>query len=75
MDRAAHHDPYGTCERGRCNHDLARAIGVAELWGSDGPFAVAHLIAGPMTSRPTLFDDEERPYHSDVIAEQQRWAV
>jgi len=75
MDRAAHHDPYGTCERGRCNHDLARAIGVAELWGSDGPFAVAHLIAGPMTSQPTLFDDEERPYHSDVIAEQQRWAV
>lgn len=70
-----HGNPYATCERGRCNHDLARAVGIEELWGGDGPFAVTHLISGSVTSRPTLFDDDERPYEPDDAAEQQRWAV
>lgn len=70
-----HADPYAACERGRCNHDLARAVGIAELWEADGPFAVAHLVPGTAVTRPTLFDDDELPYEPDLVAEQQRWAV
>ena len=70
-----HNDPYAGCERGRCNHDLARAVGLAELWGADGPYAFTHAVSAPATLPPALFDDEERPYEPDVAAEQQRWAV
>ena len=68
-------DTYAACEHGRCNHDLARAVGIDELWEADGPFAVAHLASGSATTRPALFDDDERPYQPDLVAEQQRWAV
>jgi hypothetical protein len=64
-------DPYDSCERGRCNHDLARAVGLAELWGDDGPFPAGVVQLRPSTA---LFDDEER-YVPDVAAEQQRWAM
>ncbi|MFH1104548.1 MAG: hypothetical protein V1757_06350 [Actinomycetota bacterium] len=70
-----HLDPYAACERGRCNHDLARAVGIADLWGTDGPYAISHVIFGPLRQSPALFDDEERPYEPDPAAEQQRWAV
>ncbi|OFW66916.1 MAG: hypothetical protein A2Z12_01085 [Actinobacteria bacterium RBG_16_68_21] len=71
-----HHDPYAPCELGSCNHDLARAVGIAELWSADGPYAFAHVVSGVATTPPpALFDDEERPYESDIPAEQQRWAV
>lgn len=66
-------DPYDTCERGRCNHDLARAIGLAELWGDDGPYPAGMVVVRPGGS-VALFDDEER-YVPDIAAEQQRWAV
>lgn len=64
-------DPYRTCESGRCNHDLARAVGIAELWASDGPFVPSHLVIAlaPPPRGPVLFDDDEEP------AFQQRWAV
>lgn len=65
-------DPYDTCERGRCNHDLARAVGLAELWGDDGPFPAGVVT---LRSSPALFDDDQEPYVPDVAAEQQRWAV
>jgi len=64
-------DPYDSCERGRCNHDLARAVGLAELWGDDGPFPAGSVMVRSTTA---LFDDEER-YVPDLAAEQQRWAV
>jgi len=65
-------DPYDSCEHGRCNHDLGRAVGVAELWGSDGPYP-----GGPVVLRlraSALFDDEEESV-PDLVADQQRWAV
>lgn len=62
-------DPYRACEQGRCNHDLARAVGIAELWGGDGPFSPGHLVVHLGAPRPALFDDDEAP------AVQQRWAV
>lgn len=65
-------DPYDSCEHGRCNHDLGHAVGIDELWGSDGPYP-----GGPMVVRlrgSALFDDEENAV-PDRIAEQQRWAV
>jgi len=70
-----HVDPYASCERGRCNHDLARAVGIAELWGDDGPFAIARLVPGTSARRGALFDDDEQPYEPNLVAEQQRWAV
>ena len=66
-------DPYDTCERGRCNHDLARAVGLAELWGDDGPFPAGVVLVRPSGS-PVLFADDEE-YVPDIAAEQQRWAV
>lgn len=68
-------DPYAMCERGRCNHDLARAVGVADLWGEDGPYAFPRLLSGGDTPQAALFDDGEQPYEPDLVAEQQRWAV
>jgi hypothetical protein len=74
VEPAETHDPYDSCERGRCNHDLARAVGIGELWGVDGPFP-----AGAITLRPggaaVLLDDEDAPYEPDFAVEQQRWAV
>jgi hypothetical protein len=61
-------DQYRACETGRCGHDLARAVGVAELWGGDGPFAPQPVIA-LTTRRPVRFADDAEP------AVQQRWAV
>lgn len=62
-------DSYRDCESGRCNHDLARAVGIAELWASDGPFVPSHLVLTLPPPGPVLFDDDEAP------ALQQRWAV
>lgn len=72
METTEINDPYDGCERGRCNHDLARAVGIAELWGSDGAYP-----SGPIVLRPgavVLFEDEQQ-YVPDLVAEQQRWAV
>jgi hypothetical protein len=65
-------DPYDTCERGRCNHDLARAVGLAELWGDDGPYPAGMVVLRP--GGVALLDEEER-HVPDIAAEQQRWAV
>ena len=57
-------DPYRACEHGQCNHDLARAVTVADLLGDDGPFPPRQMIVNLGTSRPsapTLFDDMEEP--------------
>ena len=71
MGREDFTDPYDSCEHGRCNHDLARAVGLAELWGDDGPFPAGAVLVRPSSA---LFDDEEQ-YVPDIAAEQQRWAV
>ena len=63
-------DPYDSCERGRCNHDLARAVGIAELWGADGPHP-----AGAIVVRLNTPLDGPEEYLPDLVAEQQRWAV
>jgi hypothetical protein len=47
-------------------------VGVAELWGSDGPYP-----GGPVVLRlraSALFDDEEESV-PDLVVDQQRWAV
>lgn len=62
-------DQYRACETGRCGHDLARAVGVAELWGSDGPFGPGQAIVALDSRRLHRFADDEAP------AGQQRWAV
>ncbi|MEX0825220.1 MAG: hypothetical protein WD184_00440 [Acidimicrobiia bacterium] len=67
-------DPYDSCERGRCNHDLARAVGIDELWGVDGPFPAGAIILRPGGSA-VLLDDQDEAYQPDFAAEQQRWAV
>jgi hypothetical protein len=67
-------NPYDGCERGRCNHDLARAIGIGELWGTDGPFPAGSIVLRP-GAPAVLFDDDEQQYVPDLVAEQQRWAV
>ena len=67
-------DPYDSCERGRCNHDLARAVGVGELWAADGPFPGGAIILRP-GGPALLLNDYEEPYEPDLAAEQQRWAV
>lgn len=64
-----HGDPYRTCESGRCNHDLARAVGIAELWASDGPYRSAGVVLTLTRPEAVVFDDDETP------AVQQRWAV
>ncbi len=57
-----------SCEAGVCNHDLARGVTLAELWGGDGPFTVRPLY--PLDSlRVERFADDE------PAAVQQRWAV
>jgi hypothetical protein len=52
-------DPYGTCEHGRCNHDLARAVTLTDLLSDDGPFPHPQTIVNltsARSDRPTLFD-------------------
>jgi hypothetical protein len=66
--------PYDSCERGLCNHDLARAVGLDELWGVDGPFPARAIILRP-GGTSVILDDEEEPYESDFAAEQESWAV
>ncbi len=57
-----------SCEAGVCNHDLARGVTLAELWGGDGPFAVRPTL--PLDSlRVDRFADDE------VAATTHRWAV
>jgi hypothetical protein len=53
---------------------LARAVGIDELWGVDGPFPAGTIILRP-GGRAVLLDDGEEPYQPDFAAEQQRWAV
>ena len=62
-------DQYHACETGRCGHDLARAVGVAELWAADGPFGPGQPIVALDSRRLRRFADDEAP------AGQQRWAV
>ena len=63
-------DPYLTCEKGQCNHDLARAVALDELWGSDGPYPPSYLVMNLAAARAAaVLDDDEEP----VV--QQRWAV
>jgi hypothetical protein len=52
-------DPYRHCET-QCNHDLARGVGIDELWAGDGPYPPSQLIVNLSSTRPTLFDDELR---------------
>jgi len=54
------HDPYRTCEQA-CNHDLARAVTIEELFGEDGPFPPSPMIVTLASSRAVLFDDDELP--------------
>jgi hypothetical protein len=57
-------DPYRTCEHGQCTHDLARAVTIEDLLGTDGPFPPRQMIVNLGTARPerpTLFDDMEEP--------------
>ena len=53
-------DPYRTCEGGRCNHDLARAVSVTDLLGEDGPFPPSYLVVNLTMSGSTLFDHAVR---------------
>ena len=62
-------DQYRACEAGRCSHDLARAVGIADLWGGDGPFRPVVPIIGRDGIRARRFEDDE------PAAIQQRWAV
>jgi hypothetical protein len=60
---------YLACETGRCGHDLARAVGIAELWRSDGPFGPGQPVVALEVRSLHRFADDEAP------AAQQRWAV
>lgn len=55
-------DPYVACEHGQCNHDLARAVTIDDLFATDGPFPQPHKIVSLAGSLPTLFDDMEEPF-------------
>ena len=66
-------DPYDSCEHGRCNHDLGHAVGIEELWGSDGPYPGGPVVVVRLRAS-ALIDDEENAV-PDVVVEQQRWAV
>lgn len=67
MAEPLNNDPYRSCEDGRCNHDLTRAVSVAELLGGDGPYPPTFLVATLAPSHtadvagPSLFDDSEQP--------------
>jgi hypothetical protein len=52
-------DPVPACESGLCNHDLARGVTLAELWGGDGPFAVRPLRPLDALGRVDRFADDE----------------
>ena len=39
-------DPYRRCERG-CQHDLARGVSIAELFGEDGPHDDPRRVLDP----------------------------
>ena len=62
-------DQYRSCETGRCGHDLARAVGIAELWAGDGPYGPGGAVLAFETRRQPRFADDESP------ALQQRWAI
>jgi hypothetical protein len=57
-------DPYRTCEDGRCNHDLARAVSITDLLGDDGPFPPSYLVVSLSMNGPSLFDDAETALES-----------
>lgn len=57
-----------SCEAGVCNHDLARGVTLAELWGGDGPFAVRPAISLDALRVERFADDEP-------AVMEQRWAV
>ncbi len=58
------------CERGQCNHDLARAVAVADLWEGDGPYPPSYLVVNLNSARAAVaLEPEEEP------VAQQRWAV
>lgn len=63
-------DPYRACEHGQCSHDLARAVTVADLFGTDGPFpqrqTLVNLGATTRNELPTLFDDMEEPLEAPI---------
>lgn len=52
------HDPYRRCEE-RCNHDLARGIGVLDLLSGDGPHPATHLIVNFNLQRAVILDGVE----------------
>ncbi len=54
-------DPYRNCEAGQCNHDLARAVTIPDLFAADGPFPPSHTIVNFGSTRASLFDDIEEP--------------
>lgn len=58
-------DPYLECEGGHCHHELARAVGLDELWGDDGPFPPPVLVTVPPASS---WDPDPEPV-------QQCWAI
>ena len=62
-------DQVPACESGVCNHDLARGVTLAELWGSDGPFAVRPLHPLGVLRPVDRFADDE------PAAAVQLWAV
>lgn len=58
----ANSETRDACERGRCNHDLARAALVDELWGADGPYPLkAKASVAPDEEETDLARDEEGP--------------
>ena len=59
-------DPYTNCEAGQCNHDLARAVTIDDLFADDGPFPPSHMIVNLGSARPTLFDDMEEPLEDPI---------
>jgi hypothetical protein len=64
----ASNDPYLLCEKGQCNHDLARAVAVDELWGSDGPYPPSYVVVNLAAHQREVVED-------DGPLVQQRWAV
>jgi len=52
-------DPYTRCEKGTCNHDLAHATTLKDLWTKDGPYGKSRASRGPLIQ---VFSDD--PVHS-----------
>lgn len=47
----AYRDPYRRCDR-QCNHDLAHAVTLDELLGTDGPYPAVSPLLSPLPMRP-----------------------